>query len=467
MFDQGPSVDVFYDVLPVFLQNVACSVGGLQRSRTRYTRHFHRTLADWESRTNNPVEDHRAYQWLLLKRVIEHAREHVPYYRDLPPPQDAADPAEAVARTLGDLPPLDKDTYRNRAREFLADDVPRNRLIELSTSGTTGTALPIWHTPERIAEGYAAVWRQRHRFMVGLHDPHITFGGRMIVPLRQRRPPFWRVNHYWKQTLFSIFHLSAANLPAYVDEIHRTNATYVQGYPSALYLVARAMLEENRPLEPGRLRGVFTSSESLLAFQREAIECAFGAPVRDHYAATELCVSMSACRLNQLHVDMEFCIVEVEPVEETADFVRGPMIVTGLGNRATPFIRYRIGDVGTLSKKPCPCGRPGEVFLDIDGRVEDYVITPEERLIGRLDHIFKGQFDVAEAQILQDERNSIRVLVVPTGKFSEESRKKLMAAIRKRLGKELHVVIQLVDFIPREANGKFRAVKSRIHGVLQ
>ena len=44
--------------------------------------------------------------------------------------------------------------------------------------------------------------------------------------------------------------------------------------------------------------------------------------------------------------------------------VRGPLIVTGLSTDATPFLRYRVGDVGTLRKRPCECGRPGQVFLD-------------------------------------------------------------------------------------------------------
>ena len=64
---------------------------------------------------------------------------------------------------------------------------------------------------------------------------------------------------------------------------------------------------------------------------------------------------------------MEFCIVEVEVAEETEDYVRGPILVTGLANNATPFLRYRIGDVGTRLKGSCPCGRPGDVFLDVDG----------------------------------------------------------------------------------------------------
>ena len=207
---------------------------------------------------------------------------------------------------------------------------------------------------------------------------------------------------------------------------------------------------------------MFTSSESLLAFQRETIEKAFGAPVRDRYGVSEKVVSMTECEEGGLHVDMEFGIVEVEVAEEDDEVETGPLLVTGLAHDATPFFRYRIGDVGTRSKRPCPCGRAGDVFLDVDGRIEDYVMTPDGRLIGRLDHIFKEQYDVAEAQILQDTQQAVEVRVVPRESWTPSSERSLMKDVRARLGHEIDVVIALVDDIPREPNGKLRAVKSRV-----
>ena len=137
-------------------------------------------------------------------------------------------------------------------------------------------------------------------------------------------------------------------------------------------------------------------------------------------------------------------------------------MVTGLSNDATPLFRYRIGDSGTRLKKPCECGRAGDVFLDVDGRNEDFVMTPDGRLIGRLDHIFKKQVDILEAQIRQDSKEALEVLLVPDEGFSEKSENQLVAEIRKRLGDEIHIDIRQVETIARERNGKFRAVKSNI-----
>jgi phenylacetate-CoA ligase len=451
-----------YDYLPIPLQQGGVTWAGWRRARTRYTDRFHKCLHEWERTVHGPLDALYALQRRRLDSLVKHAREDVPYYAEIPPPSKHPDPQRAMEETLAGIPALDKQTYRERSEEFLSSAVGRRRLHLVRTSGTTGTPLQVWHAPETIAEEYAVVWRHRRSFGVDMDDPRLAFGGQMVVPFHQQEPPFWRTNYYGQETFFSLYHMSPENLPHYVRHIVRTPASYVQGYPSALHLVAVALLEANMALPPGKIEAVFTSSESLLAFQRESIEKAFSAPVRDRYGVSEFAVSMTACELGRLHVDMEFCIVEVEAREETDEWVRGPLLVTGLAGIATPFLRYRIGDVGARLKKPCPCGRPGDVFLDIDGRLEDYVVTPDGRMVGRLDHIFKEQVHVAEAQILQETPDAIEVRVVPRPGWDAASRRILLRDIRARLGDQIRVDLNLVRTIAREPNGKFRAVKSHV-----
>lgn len=451
-----------YPRLPVITQNWACTVGGWTRFRRRFTHHFHRTLEDWERTAQWSDDQLRELQRKRLGDLVARAREHVPYYRDLPPLSQNSDPREAIDETLKGIPPLEKRAYRDQPSAFVSRLIPRTRLLAGQTSGTTGTALPLWYSPETLAEEYATVWRMRRRLGVDIRDPQISFNGQIIVPFAQTQPPFWRTNHYTDQTLFSIYHMTPANLKLYVDTIHAARARYVQGYPSSIHLVARSLLESDQPLPQGRLAGVFTSSESLLAFQRETIEKAFGAPILDRYGVSEFAVSMTECESHRLHVDMEFCIVEVETTEETEDYETGALLITALAHDATPLFRYRIGDVGTRAKHPCPCGRAGDSFLEVDGRIEDYVLTPDGRLVGRMDHVFKEQLDVAEAQILQDDTASLTVLIVPRSGYGVATGRRVIRQIRSRLGEEIDIEIKLVNSIPREPNGKFRAVKSEV-----
>lgn len=453
-----------YGALPIPLQNLACTWAGRQRARARFTPYFHHMLAQWIETGMSSAETLREIQQDRLVDLVRRAREFVPHYRemDLAEPEPGIDAEQGIAAILSMFPVLEKSVYRDDPESFIASDIPPSRLVRGKTSGTTGSALPLWYTRNAVAEEYAAVWRLRRWQEIELDDPHFSFGGQLLVPIRQRRPPYWRRNAWSDQTLFSLYHMTKENLPAYVEAMHALPAVYVQGYPSSLHLLGRAMLECGRPLRVGKLKAVFPSSESLLAFHREVIEEAFAAPIFDRYGTSELAVSMTGCTLGRLHLDMEFGIVEVEAEEETEDYVRGPLLVTGFGNDATPFIRYRIGDIGTRSKHACACGRPGDVFLDVDGRIEDYVVTPDGRWVGRLDHVFKEQLDIAEAQIVQETTDSIEVHIVPRASFGTRAEQGLLKEIRSRLGDEIRIDLRRVDEIPRESNGKFRAVKSTV-----
>jgi phenylacetate-CoA ligase len=459
----NPLYDTIYPALPVFAQNAVVSLAGYARYRSRFSAHFHAQLERWEKSLHWPLERLYALQRERLDALVRRARTCVPYYRDLPEPSDARDPQQAISETLSRIPPLEKREYGDQPEAFLARDVSRLGLLRGRTSGTTGTALPLWSTPETLAEEYAISWRLRRACGVpGPDAPNLTFNGNIVVPFRQTAPPFWRHSAYDHRTLFSIFHMTPANLRDYAHAVRTLPAVYVEGYPSAIHLVALQMLAEGAPLPPGRIQAVFTSSESLLAFQRETIEKAFSAPVRDRYGVSEKVVSMTECAVGLLHVDMEFCIVEVETAEESDAGVTGALLCTGLSRHATPMFRYRIGDVGTLSKQPCPCGRAGPAFLHVDGRMEDYVLTPDGRLIGRLDHIFKAQLEIAEAQIVQESDEAVRVLLVPRASYSSASERQLLKEMRARLGNEIEIEVQLVEEIAREPNGKFRAVKSSV-----
>ncbi|MAG32839.1 MAG: hypothetical protein CL908_18330 [Deltaproteobacteria bacterium] len=453
-----------YARLPLPLQNLACTYAGWRRHRGRFTPHFSRTLAMLQQSDGSPVEDLYAIQQRRLLELVGRARQFVPHYRAQGLPHFAAshDARKGIEEILDCFAVLEKDTYRGDPESFVAEDRAPDRLLEGKTSGTTGSALPLWYTAASLAEEYAVVWRLRNREGVRLRNPHFTFGGQLICPVEQAHPPFWRRNAWSNQTLFSLYHMTSENLSAYIEAMHELPALYIEGYPSSMHRIARAMLDSGRTLPSGRVRAIFPSSESLLAFQREDIEAAFGARIFDRYGTSEFAVSMTGCAEGNLHLDMEFGIVEVDVVEESADSVSGPLLVTGFANDATPFIRYRIGDTGTRSKHPCPCGRPGEVFLDVDGRIEDYVVTPDGRWVGRMDHVFKEQLAVAEAQILQEDASCIEVLLVPRPGFDASAEEALRAEFRSRLGMEIGIDFRVIEEIPREANGKFRAVKSTV-----
>ena len=99
------------------------------------------------------------------------------------------------------------------------------------------------------------------------------------------------------------------------------------------------------------------------------------------------------------------------------------------------------------------------------GRLDDYVITPDGRQVGRLDHVFKGVSNVVETQIIQNRVGEITILVVPAEKFSQSDRVRIVRNARERLGDDTQIHVQLAGSIPRGPNGKFRAVVCSLQSV--
>ena len=136
------------------------------------------------------------------------------------------------------------------------------------------------------------------------------------------------------------------------------------------------------------------------------------------------------------------------------------MVCTGLNNLAMPLIRYRTGDRVRLDAGACECRRPFPLVEEIEGRVEDYVVTPEGYLVGRLDHLFKGIAGVREAQIVQRDRSALIVRFVREEAYSERSEGPIREEARTRVGPLMRIVFEYPPRIERGAGGKFRFVVS-------
>jgi phenylacetate-CoA ligase len=129
-------------------------------------------------------------------------------------------------------------------------------------------------------------------------------------------------------------------------------------------------------------------------------------------------------------------------------------------NRAFPLVRYDVGDIAQVSGRTCECGRPGRIVDALDGRREDYVVLPSGAMVGRLDHIFKDQVHVREAQIYQPDLTRVVIRVVRAPEFTSHDERALVRAAQTWLGRELAIDIDHVDTLTRTSSGKLRFVVS-------
>ncbi len=452
-----------YHRLPYPAKTLAAGARGRYLSRWRYGPATEGLVSDYL------IHDYwTAAQWQTwcearLAYVLERAAARVPYYRDQWAARRRAGD-RAAADVLENWPVLTKEALRGAPRAFVADDCDPQAMFYEHTSGTTGKPLHIWLSRETVGAWFALFEaRGRRWYGVSRHDRWAILGGQLVAPVERDRPPFWVWNSGLNQLYLSSYHLAPQHIAAYLEAIRRHEVTYLLGYPSALYQLAREALDQR--LAAPRLKVALGNAEPLLDHQREVIAAAFGCPVRETYGMAEIAAAASDCEQGRLHLWPEAGHVEI--LADWADGAApdgeaGRLVATGLLNADMPLIRYDTGDRATMAGEACACGRSLPVLRAIEGRADDVIVTSDGRAIGRLDPVFKADLPIREAQIIQEEPDVLRVLYVPTAAYSDHDGDMLVQRIHDRTGAGMRVILEEVAAVPRAANGKFRAVISRV-----
>jgi phenylacetate-CoA ligase len=450
-------LDRVYVLSPPAIQNAMVSGYGLilywRRLASRKHRRAMERIAALEASTPKEVE---RVQRRLLKQTLVHAGHTVPHYRSLFSDR-GVDPEEIdTIERLRDLPILEKHEVRENPERFLSEN-PRGHHT-INTSGTTGSPLRVRCTRDALVQNYSHFYRLRQRLGVGPHERCATFAGRVIVEPARTEPPFWRHNLVTNTILYSTYHLSPDTLPAYLERLDRQQPVLIDSYPSALGVVASALRERSDlTIRP---RAILTSSETLLPHQRAAAEEAFECNVTDQYGSAEMSAFIAQCERGAYHVWASFGIVEVlvdgRPARPRET---GEIVTTGFINEAMPLIRYRTGDMAVMGEG-CGCGLPFMVLDRIEGRMDDILVTPDGRRVGRLDPVFKGLPDDAfrEVQIAQVSPDRVVVRYVPGTRYDPSSVTSVKRELAKRLGPEVRVEEERMTSLPRGASGKIRAV---------
>lgn len=453
-----------YDRSPAWAQTLMLNAHAMRIERHRYGPPYRSALGRILRQERHPRDEIAAYQDRQLRCVVAAAYAGSRYYREA---MDRAGigPADVRGvRDLAKLPLLTKETVRERGADLLAGDPSTPGWLHGHTSGTTGSPLSLWYDRDTCVMTSAVDRRQK--VWGGMTDADWigVFLGRTVVPPRESRPPFWRVNRVHHQVWFSSFHLRDDTLDLYLAEIRRRGLRFLEGYPSTLFVVARHVLRRGETLP---MRSVFTSSETLHAVQRETIREAFGCEIFDFYGHAERTIFAAECEAHAgKHLAEEFGVTEVvdEEGRPVPDGEVGYLVGTSLHNRAMPMIRYRTGDLSALVREPCACGRTLLRIRDVATKAEDIVVTPDGRMVSPsvLTHPFKPFDQVLRSQLVQERPDHLLVKVVASDAFTPAHEEALRGRLAERLGPGVAVEIVRVDDIPRERSGKYRWVISRV-----
>lgn len=455
-------IERIYELSPHFIKDVMTSVYGYVLYKQRYQGRFEEYIQEQIGYLSQPLENLINLQNERLQKIIRHAYENVPYYKDLFDRLKLKPGDIKNAEDLSKIPILEKDIIRKSPNSLVARNIDKREIVLQYTSGTTGTPLELYNTLDGLQYSHALEFFVRYIYGLTLKSKQASFIGRIVVPYSQTNPPFWHYNLILNQYLFSSYHMSDQYLLYYIDKLEDFHPDEIVGYPSSIYILAKFLVKNN--IKSIRPKVVFGNSEPILAYQREVMEEAFHCPVREWYSSTEQAFFAYQCPYENYHIVHPYGIVEiVDSKDNDLNYDEiGDLVCTGLTNYAMPLIRYRIGDSASIGIVDCPCSNKSMVFKEILGRSDDILVTPDGKHIGRLDPVFKGLKGIKECQIIQKDIDKILLKIVKEESYSEKDTEILIASLVKRIGTTMKIQVEYTNEIPRGYNGKFRAVVSEI-----
>ena len=175
--------------------------------------------------------------------------------------------------------------------------------------------------------------------------------------------------------------VSGGNTDRQITVIEDFKPTVIAGTPSYVLKIAEEMeAQEINPRNSSLKFGIF-GAEPWSEEMRKVLEEKLDIKACDIYGLSEVMgpgVAME-CHDAQdgLHIADDHFIVEVinpDTLETVPDGEEGELVFTSLTKEAFPIIRYRTGDIASITREKCKCGRTTTRMSRVKGRIDDMLI---------------------------------------------------------------------------------------------
>ncbi len=408
--------------------------------------------------TLRTVEKSRRYEFVRLKRLIEHAWKNVPFYRRYWS-ENGFDPSKF--NSLDDMqriPLVDKRMIIENLDDCVATNIDKARLSKVITGGTTGMPMTFYidnykaRAKEMAHQMYATwhIWGYRQGI-----DKCVTLRGARISDERLARGVYWTRSKLDRGIIMSSFHLLEQNYQVYIDKIRTERPRYIRAYPSSIVALCTLMKNHN-DLGLEGLRGVLCSSETIYEWQRNLVKEVLNVPIYGSYGHTEKAVWAFEQNGKYLFPPRygyaEFVDDAYNPVTKVGE--QAQIIATGFDIDSFPFIRYKTEDLAVVGESEPGYPQVAECVL---GRSQEFVIDREGNkvLFTCSDEIFWGIDGVDAYQYIQDVPGKLKVNICISSQF-DMAKIEILKKEAIRIFINFDIDIAIVADIPKTRSGKFR-----------
>jgi phenylacetate-CoA ligase len=421
-----------------------------------------------------PIEQIQRLGRHRLRSIIAHAYRTVPFYRRS---MDERHLCPADFPNVGDLaklPLLDSSIVAKDPAQFLSSQYVDRTVFVARSGGTTSHVQRVvyWDHPAMLRR---LAYNERDRAVInalagkGLAQTQLFLLPDVSISYLTRQ--FWDDHILVPRRLaHRVFVSPERPFEEIIDKINAIRPDVVFSYGSFADEFFR-MLEDRRSTIALPRVWIYGGDRCSLAGRR-IMEQTFGCPVYSTYQAVETGKIGFQCeRREGFHINIDLCAVRL--IDESGSTVNsspndrtvcagaeGEIVVSNLCNRAMVLLNYRMGDIGVLSDRPCPCGRSLPVLDQLKGRTYEVLRLPDGRryIADVLEMMFQEQLRGAyKVQAIQVRPDKIVLRIVPGGHTDcAAMRQAVIQKARQVLGGAIETDVEFVSDIPSSPAGKFQ-----------
>lgn len=416
-----------------------------------------RTAYEYAKIVRNPWKDKEELKNLqekMMRNIVHFAYHNTRFYKEK---FKKAGITPSDIKTLTDMkkiPVTTKDEARANPASLFATGYTEENCIVQQTTGSTGKILPVLHDKQAyshfFAVGFRMFWDWGYR----------PWDKTVLIRHDKSEKMFLEYLGFLRRYYVSIF-TSEKEL---INIIKKVNPQVLCAYPSTMQAIMNNLCEGE--LDSWHPKFINLNSELLTEKVRTQTKETFNCDVFDEYSTYEVVSIAHECPLHRFHIDVDNVIVNFLDAhdEEVSYGDSGRIVVTSLVNKAMPFIRYDLDDIGVPSDEQCVCGRTFPLITLVEGRTDDFLVMPSGVLVSprKIVPLVEVTRGVREFQIVQEKKDLVTIYVVKDESYSLKEEEKMIDRLKELFKEDVAIESEYVNEIKRK-KGKLRIVYSKVN----
>lgn len=414
-------------------------------------------LAAIKSKTDN---DYQNYIETQKKAIVSYHLEHNSFYKSFGKNIDVND--------WNSVPIITKRDLQQPIEQRLSNGYTTKNVYLNKTSGSSGD--PFYFAKDKWC--HAMTWAEIiDRFSWYGIDFNTSKQARFYgIPLDKKGYYKERIKDYFSNRFrFSVFDLSDIAFEKNLKKFESTAFDFINGYTSPIVQFAKYLKQKSIVLTHvcPSLKVCIVTSEMLFEDDKQLMETWFGVPIVNEYGASELDLIAFQNPNDKWQVNTETLHVEV--LDENNTILpygqKGRIVITSFYNKAHPFIRYDLGDIGSLSKDST-FRKP--LIEKLTGRTNDIAILPSGKKAAGLTFyyitksVIENDGNVSEFIIEQLALDHFKICYVSKHELSKDKKVFISNEMERYLESGINVSFERVEWLKRSKSGKLKQFISRL-----